>query len=40
MTSAGWQHGHFVVMLRHISNAHLFGGKNLGETMMLAGLRC
>ncbi|HEX5954098.1 MAG TPA: lipid A 3-O-deacylase, partial [Rhodanobacteraceae bacterium] len=40
MTSAGWQHGHFVVMLRHISNAHLFGGKNLGETMMLAGPRC
>lgn len=39
MTSAGWQHGHFVVMLRHISNAHLFGGKNLGETMLLAGIR-
>ncbi|HEX5953770.1 MAG TPA: hypothetical protein VFY94_11410 [Rhodanobacteraceae bacterium] len=39
MTSAGWQHGHFVVMLRHISNAHLFGGKNLGETMLLAGIK-
>ena len=40
MTSAGWQDGHFIVMLRHISNAHLLGGgKNLGETMLLAGLR-
>ncbi len=39
MTSAGWQNGHFIVMLRHVSNAHLFGGKNLGETMLLAGLR-
>jgi hypothetical protein len=39
MTSAGWQDGHFIVMLRHISNANLFGGKNLGETMLLAGLR-
>ena len=39
MTSAGWQHGHFIVMLRHISNAHIFRGKNLGETMLLAGLR-
>jgi hypothetical protein len=26
-------------MLRHISNAHLFGGKNLGETMLLAGVK-
>ena len=39
MTSAGWQDGHFIVMLRHVSNAHLFGGKNLGETMLLAGVR-
>ena len=40
MTSAGWQDGHFIVMLRHISNAHLLGGgRNLGETMLLAGLR-
>jgi hypothetical protein len=40
MTSAGWQDGHFIVMLRHVSNANLFGGgKNLGETMLLAGLR-
>jgi hypothetical protein len=39
ITSAGWQDGHFMVMLRHISNAHLFGGKNLGETMLLAGRR-
>lgn len=40
MTSVGWQHGHFIVMLRHISNAHLLGGgKNLGETMLLAGVK-
>jgi hypothetical protein len=40
MTSGGWQDGHFIVMLRHVSNAHLLGGgKNLGETMLLAGLR-
>lgn len=40
MTSAGWQGGHFVVMLRHISNAHLLGGgKNLGETMLLGGVK-
>lgn len=39
MTSAGWENGHFAVILRHVSNAHLFGGKNLGETMLLAGIR-
>jgi len=40
MTSAGWQNDRFVVMLRHISNAHLIGGgKNLGETMLLAGVK-
>jgi hypothetical protein len=40
MTSVGWQHGHFIVMLRHISNAHLLGGgKNLGETMLLGGVK-
>lgn len=40
MTSAGWQDGHFIVLLRHISNAHLLGGgRNLGETMLLAGVR-
>ena len=26
MTSAGWQDGHFIMMLRHVSNAHLLGG--------------
>lgn len=36
MTSAGWQDGRFVLMLRHISNGRLIGGgKNLGETMLL-----
>lgn len=40
MTSAGWQDGIFIVMLRHVSNAHVLGdGKNLGETMLLAGVR-
>lgn len=40
MTSVGWQHGRFIVMLRHISNAHLIGGgKNLGETMLLGGVK-
>lgn len=40
MTSGGWQRGHFILMLRHVSNGHLVGGgKNLGETMLLAGVR-
>lgn len=40
MTSVGWQGGHFVVMLRHISNGGIIGhGPNLGETMLLAGVR-
>ncbi|HEX5960940.1 MAG TPA: lipid A 3-O-deacylase [Rhodanobacteraceae bacterium] len=40
MTGGGWEDGHFVVMLRHVSNAHLLGGgRNLGETMLLAGVR-
>lgn len=40
MTSVGWQHGHLIVMLRHISNAHILGGgKNLGETMLLGGVK-
>lgn len=40
MTSGGWTNGHFVVLLRHASNGKLIGsGKNLGETMLLAGVR-
>lgn len=40
MTSGGWENGHFVVMVRHVSNGRLIGGgKNLGETMLLAGVR-
>jgi hypothetical protein len=40
MTSVGWQHGHFIALLQHISNGHLLGGgENLGETMLLAGVR-
>jgi hypothetical protein len=40
MTSIGWRDGRWMVMLRHISNAHILGGEpNLGETMLLAGVR-
>ena len=40
MTSLGWEDGRFIVMLRHVSNAHILGGgKNLGETMLLAGVK-
>lgn len=40
MTSGGWQRGHFTLILRHVSNGRIIGGgKNLGETMLLAGLR-
>ncbi len=39
-TTVGWQRDHFIVMLRHISNGHIVGGgKNLGETMLLVGVR-
>lgn len=39
-TSAGWQGDRYILMLRHISNGRLIGhGKNLGETMVLAGIR-
>lgn len=37
--SAGWQDGHFTLMVRHMSNGHIVGGSpNLGETMLLAGV--
>lgn len=40
MTSLGWQHGRFIALLRHVSNAHIIGGgRNLGETMALVGVR-
>lgn len=40
MTTAGWQRGRYIVMVRHISNGRLIGsGKNLGETMLLGGIR-
>ncbi len=38
ISSAGWQGEHWVFMLRHISNGHFFGGRNLGETMALVGV--
>ena len=40
VTSLGWQHGRFIAVLRHISNANILGGgRNLGETMVLVGVR-
>jgi hypothetical protein len=40
MTTLGWRDGRWMVMLRHISNAQILGGgPNLGETMLLAGVR-
>ncbi|HET6907534.1 MAG TPA: hypothetical protein VFH52_11365 [Rhodanobacteraceae bacterium] len=40
MTSIGWRDGRWMVLLRHSSNAHILGGgRNLGETMLLAGVR-
>lgn len=39
ITSAGWRGDRVLVMLRHISNGRVFRGKNLGETMVLLGLR-
>lgn len=38
VSSLGWQGQHYVLMLRHISNARLHR-PNLGETMLLVGLR-
>ena len=39
ISSLGWQGRHYVVMVRHVSNGRIYGGKNLGETMLLAGVR-
>jgi hypothetical protein len=40
MTSIGWRDARWMVMLRHVSNARILGGgRNLGETMLLAGVR-
>lgn len=39
ISSLGWQGEHYVVMVRHISNGRIYGGKNLGETMLMAGVR-
>ncbi len=35
----GWQAGHWDVMIRHVSNGHLATGPNIGETMLLLGVR-
>ncbi len=39
VSSLGWSGEHWMVMLRHISNGDIFGGRNCGETMLLAGVR-
>ncbi len=38
VSTLGWQGGHYLVALRHISNASLHE-PNLGETMLLLGVR-
>lgn len=37
ISSLGWRGERLVLMVRHISNGNIFGGRNLGETMVLAG---
>lgn len=39
VSSLGWEGEHWTVMVRHVSNGEFFGGRNLGETMLLAGVR-
>lgn len=39
ISSVGWRGQHWLVMVRHISNGNIFGGKNRGETMLMAGVR-
>lgn len=40
ISTLGWEGSSISVMVRHISNGGLFGGgRNLGETMVLAGWR-
>jgi hypothetical protein len=39
ISSLGWHGEHVIVMVRHISNGNFFGGRNLGETMLLAGVK-
>lgn len=39
VSSVGWEGDRLRYTLRHVSNGDLFGGKNLGETMLLVGWR-
>lgn len=39
LSSIGWEGERVVYTLRHISNGKVFSGPNLGETMLLVGLR-
>lgn len=38
VSDIGWSFGRSALSLRHISNGHLFGGRNRGETMLLFGV--
>ena len=38
ISSLGWRGERLILMVRHISNGDIFGGRNLGETMVLAGV--
>ncbi|HEY0179097.1 MAG TPA: hypothetical protein VGC30_05635 [Dokdonella sp.] len=39
ISTLGWQGDRYEFMVRHISDGSLFGGKNLGESMLLVGVR-
>lgn len=39
ISSVGWSGHHMTFMIRHISNGHIFHGRNLGETMAMVGVR-
>ncbi|PZQ19857.1 MAG: lipid A 3-O-deacylase [Rhodanobacter denitrificans] len=38
ISSLGWQGDRVALMVRHISNGNVFGGRNLGETMFMVGV--
>lgn len=38
ISSLGWQGDRYALMVRHVSNGNVFGGRNLGETMFMVGV--
>lgn len=38
VSSLGWQGDHVALMVRHVSNGNVFGGRNLGETLFMVGV--